>query len=173
MPQSAKLTVQLDVAQAGNAVFGNVPQWAASIPIIQSLGDGVVAGAADIAYVAERTVLTGANDDIDLNGVLTQALGATFSAVKMVTLLIINQQRDGTANTTTLTVGGGTNPVVGMLGGTTPTVGPIRPGGVFLRSETDLAGICTITAGTGDILRVVNSSGATNKYMIAVIGRSA
>ena len=37
----------------------------------------------------------------------------------------------------------------------------------------DAAGIGAVTAGTGDILRIANSSGASATYQIGIVGRSA
>ena len=37
----------------------------------------------------------------------------------------------------------------------------------------DAAGLGAVTAGTGDILRIANSSGATAKFQIAILARSA
>lgn len=88
-------------------------------------------------------------------------------------MFIINASRSGVANTTALTIGGGSNPVVGFLGGTTPTIGPIRPGGFVFIACPDAAGIGAVTAGTGDILRIANASGAAAVYQIAILGRTA
>ena len=61
---------------------------------------------------------------------------------------------------------------IGFLAAT-DTIGPIKPGGIFMLIAGDLAGIGTVTAGTGDILRIANSSGGTAKYQIAILARSA
>lgn len=134
---------------------------------------GTGAGQADLTYYGNRTVAGGANDDIDVAGVLARPLGGVLTAVEIVAIVIVNRAADGTANTTNLTLGGGTNPVVGYMGGTTPTIGPIRPNGVRVLLETDVAGLCAVTPGTGDILRVANSAGAAATYQIAIIARSA
>ena len=77
------------------------------------------------------------------------------------------------ANTTNLTVGGATAPITGFMGGTTPTFGPIRPGGTLLFFNDHASGFGVITPTTADVLRVTNSAGATAKYQIAILGRSA
>lgn len=173
MAVTASIRAALSVAQSGNAVFGSQPSWSGALDEIISLASGTSAGQADLAYVAERAVNSASNDDIDLAGVLTDAMGATFTAAYLVALLIINKQKDGTANTTNLTIGAGSNPWLGALGGTTPTIGPIRPGGILLLTSPAASGIGAVAAGTGDILRVANSSGAQAKYQIAILGRSA
>jgi hypothetical protein len=44
---------------------------------------------------------------------------------------------------------------------------------VFLLVSPGAAGIGTVTADTGDILRITNGSGANASYKIGLIGRSA
>ena len=173
MTVAASVRAALSVSQSGANAFSGGPNWSAAIDEVLSLTDGTTANKCDLAYVAERTVASATNDDIDLAGVLTDAFGATITAAELVALLIVNKQKDGTANTTNLTIGAGSNPAVGFLGGTTPTIGPIRPGGMLLLACPDAAGICAVVAGTGDILRVANSSGAQAKYVIAILARSA
>ncbi|MBM3642237.1 MAG: hypothetical protein FJX15_13125 [Alphaproteobacteria bacterium] len=172
MTIDATLKASISVSQAGSNAFGG-PTWSGAFEFLKNFANGVAADQADIAYVAERTVTTGANDDIDLAGVLADALGTTLTMAKLVAMLLINRQKDGTANTTNLTIGLGTNPFLGFLGGTVPTIGPITPGGVFMVSNPALAGLGSITGASNDILRVANSAGATNKYLIALLARSA
>lgn len=174
MSITAEIKASLSVNQAGSNSFSSGPYWAALLEFSQAFANGAGANQADIAYVAERTVATGANDDIDLAGVLTDALGATVAAAELVALFVINRAKDGTANTTTLTIGnGGINSVVGFLGAAAHTVGPLRPGGIMMLASPDAAGIGAVTAGTGDILRVANSAGATAKYQIGILARSS
>jgi hypothetical protein len=104
---------------------------------------------------------------------VSDVFGTTITAAELVGLLVINKQIDGTANTTDLTIGAGSNPFLGFLGGTTPTIGPIKPGGVLCIAAPDAAGIGTVTASTADILRIANSSGAAATYQIAILARSA
>ena len=172
MAKSANLRATLIVNDEATASFGGAPQWAAVIDFLQDFGQGVTANTFDIAYMAQRTVNSASNDDIDLAGVLTTAFGATITAAEIVAIIIMNKPTDGTVNTTNLTIGAGTNPWIGVLGAT-HTIGPIRPGGVVLIGSGDAAGIGAVVAGTGDILRVANSSGALAKYQIGILARSS
>jgi hypothetical protein len=148
-------------------------QFSGVLEHILEFTTGTAAFQADLIYVKERTVLSGANDDIDLSGVLVRPLGGTLTAVEIVGIFIINAPSyGGVANTTNLTMGAGTNPVVGYLGGTAPTIGPIRPNGMRMLLETDVAGLCPVVAATGDILRIANSAGASATYRIAILARS-
>jgi hypothetical protein len=170
--QSATLTARLSAVEVGANDFGG-PVFAPTMEAIISLTNGTAAGQADLVFFDERTITTGASLDLDLSGVLADAFGVTITAVELVALFVINAPRSGAANTTSLTIGGGTNPIVGYLGGTTPTIGPIRPASFVFLGSTDAAGFGAITAATGDILRITNSAGATNTCQIAFIARSA
>jgi len=169
---SATLVAQLRATQLGSSDFGG-PAFTPDMSAVLNFTNGTAASQANILWMDERTVATASNDDLDLNGVLTNAFGVTVSAVELVALFIINAPQSGAANTTNLTVGAGSNPVVGFMGGTTPTFGPIRPGGFLFFGCGDAAGFGAITAGTGDILRIANSAGASATYQIAVLARNA
>ena len=174
MPLSITRQSRLIITQTGTGDFGPAA-LNVTIENNQAWADGVGAGQANLLFTDERTVASGASDTIDLAGVLQDALGATIAGVELVGLMIVNAPKNvaAPANTTNLTVGAGSNPLVGWLGGTTPTVGPIRPGGVLERFETDAAGMCPITAGTGDILTIANSAGAAATYQIVILARNA
>lgn len=166
MTVAGNFNLHLDVSQDGS---GNFPAHATgALDFVKNYANGVGADQFDLAYIAERTVLTAANDDIDLSGVLTDLLGSTITAVELVAIVILNRQKDGTVNTTNLTLGGGSNPVLGLFSSMV-----LRPGSVVAAVAGDAAGLAVITAATGDILRVANAAGATNKYMIAVLARSS
>lgn len=161
------------VADIGTSEFGG-PSFSANMAAALALVNGTLAGQADLLYAKQRTVASATNDDIDLNGALLGGLSVAVNFVKIVGLILINAPLAGApANTTNLTLGAGTNPFIGFLGGTTPTIGPIRPGGFLMLGCADLSGIGTVTATTADILRIANSSGASNTYQIGIIGRSA
>ncbi len=174
MGLTVEISAKVKARQTGSNDFGG-PDFAPVAELLLQLTNGTAANQADLLYADERTISSASHDDIDLAGVLTSAFGAVITNAELVTLFVINKPRaDGAAaNTTNLTIGVGTNPFTGILGGTTPTLGPIRPGGAVLVTSPDAAGIGTVAAGTGDILRIANSSGASNTYQIVIIGRSA
>lgn len=171
MALQATITAKIVATQTGGNAFTD--KFTPTIEKIQKLTDGTTANKADLIYVDERSVSTSSNDDIDLAGVLTDAFGATITAAEIVSILIINGPISGSANTTNLTIGVGSNPFLGFLGGTTPTIGPIKPGGVFMISAGHADGVGTVGAGSSDILRIANSSGATATYQIAILARTA
>lgn len=172
MPLTAKIKASIEAVQTGSNDFG-APRFAPEVSALIELANGTIANAADLIFVDERTVASASNDDIDLAGVLANALGGTLTFVEIVAILVINKPKSTAVNTTNLTIGAGSNPFAGFLGGTTPTIGPIRPGGLVLIASPADVGIGAVTAGTGDILRIANSSGAAATYQIAILGRSA
>lgn len=170
---AATIKASIAISEAGSNAFSSGPFWNGTIDFLATLSDGTTAGKADLSYMAEVTVATGANSDIDLAGVLSDALGSTITAAELVAIMIHNEQLDGTANTTTLTIDQTvTNGMTGFLDSSS-SLGPIQPGGVFLLAATHASGIGAVTAGTGDLLRITNSSGATNKFKLAILARTA
>lgn len=121
-------TIKADfgAVQSVNGPFGNAAA-PAQIDLELILATGTGAGQADLSWFGERTVASGANDDIDLVGGLTDTFGNAIAMAELVGLILINAPKTGDANTTNLTIGGGSNPFTGFLGGTTPTLGPIVP----------------------------------------------
>lgn len=168
MTVTAEILARIKVSQTGSNDFGG-PDFEPVLESIIQLTTGVGAGQANIVFADERTLTTAATDSIDLNGVLIDAFGATIAAIELVALIVINKPRAGTPlNTTDLTIGGGTNGVF-----TTAMPFVLKPGAVFLLAAGDAAGIKTVTAATADLLQIVNSAGASNKYQIALIARNA
>jgi hypothetical protein len=168
MPLSATVSVGIDFNQSGSADFG--PQrFEGKVSTLLQFANGTGANQADILFADERTVASNTNDDLDLAGVLSNAFGQTITAAKVVAVLLINKPllASDPANTTNLTLGGSSNPVPSL------SSGAIGPGGAVLLVDPDAGGLATVTASTGDILRVANSSGAAAKYQILILARSA
>lgn len=138
-----------------------------------SLTNGTAANQADLMFVDERTVSESSNDDLDLAGSLVDSFGTTLTFAELVALMIVNAPIAGAANVSDLTIGNGSNPFEGFLGGTNPVVGPIKPGAMFLIAAGDAAGIGTVTGGSADELRIANGAGGSATYQIMVLGRSA
>lgn len=171
---TARLVLSVGATEKADAVFGASAKWGGEIALSAFLGNGAAAGDYDLLYMAERTVASGTNDDIDVSGVLTSPLGESFVAVELVAVVIINAPKSGGANTTVLTVGGPASagtPVAAYLN----PGRPISPGGFFAEFSPGLAGLGAsgVTAATGDLLRVTNSAGAANTYQIALLARTA
>jgi hypothetical protein len=135
------------------------------------LASGIGAGNADRIWHDQRSIAASGVDDIDLAGVLTDALGAGVTMARVKAIII--KAADG--NTNNLIVGNTTsNGFISWVGAATHTV-TVRPGATLaLIAGSGDATAYAVTAGTADLLRVANSSSGTPvTYDVIVIGCSA
>lgn len=142
----------------------------AEAPAEFSLSVGLTSGnganQADEVFADTRTVNSGATENLDLAGGVANVLGVTvaFAKVKAIAL------KSKTTNTTNLTIGNGTNPVVGgLFGAAGANEIVLKPGGFVMFGDPSAAGV-TVTAATGDILKIVNGAGAAADYDIIIVG---
>ena len=149
--------------ELGQVTKQKVPSFA-DIAIASGTGDYE----GDILWADERTLATGATEDLDLFGILSTAFGATVSAVEVIAVAIASKRN--ASNTTNLTVGAGTNPAQLWFGATTHSA-IIQPEGRMVHCAPKSG--WTITAGTGDILKILNAAGASHVYQIVIVARSA
>lgn len=170
MAVGASLSVKISASKSGSPNVGSAV-WSGVLEKALNFGNGTTANNIDLIYMAERTVASNTTDSIDVAGVLTDPLGSTITAAEIVGIVLINQAEDGTANTTTLTIGSAS--ATNALPGFAVARDVVRPGGVFVLVNPDATGIAAVTAGTADILPIVNSTGAANTYMLAILARSA
>lgn len=135
-----------------------------------TLTNGTGAGQADLVFSDTRTIAASSNEDLDLNGVLTDALCTTISLLRVKALLIAASA----ANVNNVVVGAAAaNPWVGIFTATGTVT--LRPGALFLYAAGQAdATAAAVVAATGDLLRVTNSGAGTGvNYDIIVIGASA
>lgn len=168
---TSEILVRLKATQTGDNDFGS-DRFAPEVQALLQLASGTGANQADILFVDERTVNASTNDDIDLAGALADAFGDTVAAAEVVAVLVINAPRSGAANVSDLTIGNATNAFEGFLS-SAGTIGPLKPGGVFLIAAGNAAGVGAVSAGSTDELRIANGSGGAATYQIAVLARSA
>lgn len=136
------------------------------------LTSGTGAGQADKIWTDTRSLTTGASEDLDLAGVLTDPFGATITFARVKGLYV----KAADANTTNLTVGANVASSWATLFGPTGASGgtvTLRPGGLFVAvcGVADATG-WVVTATTADLLHVVNAAGATASYDIVIVGAS-
>lgn len=136
-------------------------QVSAAIELLNGTGNTQ----ADLAFVDARTLASNTTEDLDLAGVLTNALGSVLTMVEVVAVLIVSRA----ANTTNLTIGAATAEAQLWFGAAGDTE-VIKPGGFSFHYAP--AG-WTITATTADDLKIANATGAAATYDVIVIGRSA
>lgn len=133
-----------------------------------NLAEGSGLNAANKIWHDERTISASGSDDLDLAGVLTDPFGGTITLARVKGIVVLAS----VGNANNVVVGGGSNPLVNWLSGTTPAV-IVRPGGLLAVMAPDATGYA-VTAGTGDILRVANSGGGTSvTYQVVIIGASS
>lgn len=138
-----------------------------SVPTLSvSLAYGTGSGQANWAYYASRTVTATTADNLDLSGSLADGLGNTISATKLKLLAVAISSPDGTKS---LRVGprGVSNTFQGPWGGVAATdYVTVTTWHVIYEP---VAGY-TITAGTGDVLGIYNSSATSVTYSILMAG---
>lgn len=131
------------------------------------LTNGTGLNQANNSWSDRRSLATGANEDLDVSGSLTNALGVTvvFTKIKSITIQALS------TNTTNITV---TRPAANGV----PFLAAagdgfvLTPGGCFTLTNPSDAGIA-VTAATGDLINIANSAGATGSYDIVIVGVSA
>lgn len=132
---------------------------------------GTGAGQADRIFHDTRTLAPSATEDLDLAGVLADALGVTITLARVKGLIVAA----AAANVNDVLVGGAAaTQFLSWVGGATHQV-RVRPGAAFalLVGQADAVGYVT-AAGASDFLRVGNSAAGTSvTYDIYVIGASA
>lgn len=127
--------------------------------------NGTGSSQASKVYVSQRTLTASSTENLDLAGVLTDSFGTTltFSTVKWIYV------KAASANTNNVVVGGaGAATFVGVFSDATDKIA-VKPGGAFMWFAPGTG--ATVTATTGDILLVANSSSGTSvTYDISIGG---
>lgn len=134
----------------------------------KNLVSGTATGQADVAWGKSATLSASANEDLDLAGALSGALGGSAVFVKVKAIQVTADE----GNTNNVVVGGAAaTQFVGGFGAATHTFA-VPPGGTFM--VTAPAAGWTVGAGASDLLRIANSgAGSSVTYKILVIGTSA
>lgn len=132
-----------------------------------SLANGTAANQADMVWTDTRTLAASTGEDLDLAGVLTDAVGATmtFATIKAVMITAAS------GNTNNVVVSRPAANGVVLFEAASDAIA-VKPGGVFIWAcpGTGVA----VTAATGDLLHVENSAAGTSvDYSIIIIGTSA
>lgn len=135
------------------------------------LANGTGANQNDLVYQVQGTLAGSATVDLDLSGVLTDAEGTTIAFARIKEIIIENLSAD--PNTAAhLDAGGGSNPFIGPMSGTTPK-DETRVGGITVKACADATG-WAVTAATGDIFRLTNKHASqVCTYRITFVGASA
>lgn len=132
------------------------------------LANGTAANSADLCFHDQRTVAASGTDAIDLAGSLAGPFGASQVFVELRAVLVFA----AAANTNNVRVNRPASNGVPLFLAAGDGI-DVPPGGVFLWA-CPADGKVTVTAGTGDLLNIDNSSSGTSvTYDVVIIGCSA
>ena len=170
MPLSSLVSLNVQGSQTSALDLGSAA-FTASKTYSTSYQNGTAAGQANKLFTDTRTITASSNDDLDLNGVLTDAFGGSLALLRVKALIVVA----AAGNTNDVVVGGAaSNAWVAPFGSATDKV-KIKPGGVLaLFAGIGDATAWPVVAATGDILRIANGGAGTPvTYDIVVIGADA
>lgn len=132
-----------------------------------TIPSGTSTGQADLMWSDTRTVTASSTDALDLAGSLSGNLGGTLTIVKLKAVFV----RASAANTNACRINRPASNGVPLFLAASDGI-DVLPGGVFLWVGPG-AGV-TVTASTGDLLNIDNSSSGTSvTYDVVLIGTSA
>ena len=131
---------------------------------VYALTEGAAANQAQYLYAAQTTIAASGSSNLDLAGAVTDVLGATLTC-NTVRFIYVHA---ATGNTNNFNVGGAaSNTLVGVFDDATD-IARVKPGGTFLWIAPVTG--ATVTAATGDILKLANSSSGTSVTADIAIG---
>lgn len=156
---SATLTAALDLASASSPL---------NIRRALDFANGNGAGQANVIWSDRRTLAASAVDTLDLaGGGLVDAFGVAIAPARIRGLMIYSAP----ANLNNLTLFG--NAAAVPILNTVATTITLPPGGLFLLTKPDAAGM-VVTPTTGDLVLVTNAAGTNSvTYDIALLGCAA
>ena len=133
-----------------------------------SVANGTSANQADLIFRDQRTLALSTSENLDLAGGLTSVFGAAITFVK-VKLIYVKAKSDNGGN---IIVGGAAaNAFVGPFADSSDKIN-VPAGGMYQVADATTG--WTVTAGTGDILKIENDDGAAEgTYDIIIVGTSA
>jgi hypothetical protein len=132
------------------------------------LSNGTGANSADLMFHDQRTINASSNEDLDLAGSLAGPFGASQVFVELRAILI----SAAAGNTNNVRVTRPASNGVPLFLAASDGI-DVPPGGVFLWS-CPADGKVTVTASTGDLINIANSSSGTSvTYDVVIIGSSA
>ena len=164
-------------ATAKKSIDLSVPEAVLDAGKKVSLAFGSGVGQADQVWWDRRSLAGAASEEIDLAGSLTNAFGATVTFANIKAIVVFNRSDQSlsghTATDAEISVGGAAaNEFQGPFKASGDAM-KLPAGGAFVALDPAADG-WTVTAGTGDKLKVLNEDGSDEAlYDIIVIGESA
>jgi len=161
--------VKADISFDTNSVALDLGSRSAPLTysILKSITDGTGANQCQKLFSDTRTIAASGNEDLDLAGTGLQDMLNVNLALTAVKVLYV---KAADANTNDVVIkGAASNGFLGPFGAAAHTV-TLKPGQFFLVTNLTASG-WTVTAGTGDLLNVANSSsGSSVSYDIIIAG---
>jgi hypothetical protein len=164
----AALLLQLDAVYR-NVLDLGVPTDTFQKRTLIELSNGTGSAAADLFFHDQRTLTASGTEDLDLAGGLTNPLTGAAMTFAEVRFLLVTAASTNTNNVVVSRPASNGVPIFSAAG----DAQPISPGGILLLGGP-ADGKITVTAGTGDLITVTNStSGSSVTYDVMIIGTSA
>ena len=163
---NADINVGINVSQTGTRNRGSQSFTDTATFALKFKAGNATTSQTDVLFSDTRTLTASSSENLDLRGSLVDALGATINAAEITAIYV----QAVAGNTNDVVVGGATsNAFVGPFGASAHTIA-VQPGDCFL--ATSKKG-WTVTAGTGDLLKIANSGAGTSvTYNIIILGRT-
>jgi hypothetical protein len=163
--QTSKLTLKIDATGTKSN-----DQGTASDPIAldwtQLFSSGTGANQASNVFHDTRTISASSSENLDLAGSLTNAFGDTLTFTKIKAIAI----HADAGNTNDVQVGGAASNAFNTWVGDDTDIVAVKPGGTLILVAPNSSGYA-VTADTGDILKVANSSSGTSvTYTVVILG---
>lgn len=167
MALTAKLVAQI-VANLTSDLDLTDPAANLDVKKLVNLASGTGLNQADRIWSDTRTIAASGTDSLDLAGSLEDALGNAFTPARVKALLVA--AASGNSNNVNVTRPAANGVPLFLAAGDGI---PVRPGGTLMWFAPDATGVA-VTAGTGDLIDIVNSGGGTSvTYDIVILGASA
>lgn len=167
MPLTASIKAAIKASHTRTLDLGT-PAYQLSKAIEIALATGTGSSQADLLFTDTRTVAASGTDALDLAGGLTDAYGTTLAFVELRAILVVASS----ANTNNVRVNRPASNGVPIFLAAGDGI-DVPPGGTFMWASP-LDGKVTVTAGTGDLLNIDNSSSGTGvNYDVVILGVSA
>lgn len=164
----SNLTIDWNAVLTKAVDLGN-PTVSIAKRVAMALASGIIANAADVIFADTRTIAASGTDTLDLaGGGLVDSLGTAFAPLKLKGLLVVAAGANVNNVQVTRPASNGVPLFLAAGDGI-----PVLPGGYFAWASPNLAAIA-VTAGTGDLIAIVNSAGGTSvDYDLVIVGTSA
>jgi hypothetical protein len=159
---SLSLTAETSTTRDLGMITKTPLSWLKSLVYASGTGSGQF----DKLFADSRTVNASTTDTLDLAAALLDVDGAAFTPAEICFVAIYN------AGTQVITVQRPAANGVPWLTAAGDAI-PIPPTGLLVLATSSASGLATVTAGTGDLIDIVNGAGVAVTYEIVIGARSA